>query len=373
MQTLLKRIDPWIVACIIFIGGISVATMFSYAGTDTFGQRQILWLALGLVVYCVTALFANRTFFEHSRALVVFYGITAALLVLVLLVGSTINGAQSWIPLGIFSFQPADLAKIILMLLLAKYLSRRHVVIHHMRHIVVTACYLLGFVGLILLQPDFGSAMVLVALWLGIMFVSGISRKHLVLLIAAGLLMAVIAWLFVFKPYQKARIVSFVHPLSDIRGTGYNAYQSVVAVGSGGMLGKGVGYGSQSRLAFLPEHHTDFIFASFAEEWGFVGVLLLLGLYALLCSRLLYYTNRMDSNFSFLFTLGVLFLFLIHIGITVGMNIGIAPIVGLPLPLASYGGSHILIECFALGLCSNFARSRSAVYHGKMTKEFHGL
>ncbi len=373
MPAFLKRIDPWIVLTILFIGSMSVVTMFSYSGADTFGQRQIIWLALGLVVYAVTALFANRSLFEHSRLLIIFYSIAAFLLVVVLVVGSTINGAKSWIPLGFFSFQPADFAKIALILILAKYLTRRHVVIHNIRHIIVTACYLGFFAVLILMQPDFGSTMVLVGLWFAILFVSGISRKHLMILLAVGVITAIIAWLFVFKQYQKERIMSFVHPLSDVRGSGYNAYQSVVAVASGGMLGKGVGYGSQSRLSFLPENHTDFIFASFAEEWGTIGVIILLGAYVLLCGRLMYYANNVNSNFSFLVILGVLFLFLIHIAITIGMNIGIAPVVGLPLPLASYGGSHILIECFALGLCSNFARSQRAVYHEKMSKEFHGL
>ncbi len=373
MQAFFRRIDPWIVLPIMFIGAISVVTMFSYSGADTFGQRQIIWLGLGLLVYAITALFANRTLFEHSRLLVIFYGIAASLLIVVLVAGVTINGAKSWIPLGFFSFQPADFAKIALILILAKYLTRRHVVIHNIRHIIITACYLGLFAALILLQPDFGSTMVLVGLWFAILFVSGISRKHLVILVTVGILASVVAWLFIFKPYQKARIMSFVHPLSDVRGSGYNAYQSVVAVASGGIVGKGVGYGSQSRLSFLPENHTDFIFASFAEEWGLVGVMILLGAYILLCGRLIYYANNVSSNFSFLVILGVLFLFLIHIAITVGMNIGIAPVVGLPLPLASYGGSHILIECFALGLCSNFARSQRAVYHEKMSKEFHGL
>jgi rod shape determining protein RodA len=188
-----------------------------------------------------------------------------------------------------------------------------------------------------------------------------------------GTVSFLLAWQFAFKPYQKARIKNFVNPLADIRGSGYNAYQSTIAVGSGGLVGKGVGQGTQSRLNFLPEYKTDFIFAAYAEEWGFVGALLLLVFFAVIFIKLAWYAYVADSPFEALFTYGVLIWFLTHVIINVGMNIGIMPITGIPLPFMSYGGSHLLAEALALGMAQamyRYARSGHK-YHTK--NEFLGL
>jgi rod shape determining protein RodA len=167
--------------------------------------------------------------------------------------------------------------------------------------------------------------------------------------------------------------MNFIYPLQDIRGTGYNAYQSTIAVGSGGLFGKGIGYGTQSRLNFLPEYKTDFIFAAYAEEWGFVGAIILFIFYAIILYRLALYALLADSTFEALFTYGILIWFFTHIAVNIGMNIGIMPVTGIPLPLMSYGGSHLLAECVALGMCvgmKGYARSGHK-YH--MKNEFLGL
>jgi rod shape determining protein RodA len=169
---------------------------------------------------------------------------------------------------------------------LAKYFSRRHIEIRNVRHIIVSGFYAFVMFALILVQPDLGSALIVFLIWLGMIMVSGVSKKHLLIMGLAGLVVVAGLWHFGFHDYQKARIENFIHPLADVQGAGYNAYESTIAVGSGQFLGKGVGYGTQSRLKFLPEYQTDFVFAAFAEEWGFVGVLFLLFFFGILIWRI---------------------------------------------------------------------------------------
>jgi rod shape determining protein RodA len=263
--------------------------------------------------------------------------------------------------------------KLGLIIVLAKYFSRRHIEIANIRHIIVSAVYAAIPFILVVLQPDFGSAMVLFFIWFGLVFVSGISVKHLLAVFSIGIVTFALAWNFAFKPYQKARIMNFINPLQDLRGTGYNAYQSTIAVGSGGLLGKGLGFGTQSRLNFLPEHKTDFIFAAFAEEWGFVGSILLLLFFFIIFVKLATYALVADSTFEALFTYGVLIWLMTHVVINVGMNIGIMPVTGIPLPLMSYGGSHLVAECLALGMCVGMRRYARSGHKYQMKNEFLGL
>jgi rod shape determining protein RodA len=270
------------------------------------------------------------------------------------------------------SFQPADFMKNIVIKMLAKYFSRRHVEIAHFKHIFISAVYALIPFILVFLQPDFGSAIVIFFIWFGMALVAGISKKQLLILGVIGLVVFSLIWSFVFKPYQKERIINFIHPLTDVRGSGYNAYQSTIAVGSGQILGKGVGFGTQSRLQFLPEYETDFIFAAFAEEWGFVGASLLLLMYGLLIWRILNTSLYGASNFEILFGAGVAIYFICHIIINVGMNINIMPVTGIPLPFMSYGGSHLVTEFIALGILSSMRRYRRSTHPDDMKHEFVG-
>ena len=283
------------------------------------------------------------------------YALALALLTLLFLV-HPVMGARAWFTLGPVSFQPADLAKLSLIVLLAKYLSRRHVEIGDARHIIVSGAYALAPIALIIVQPDLGTAIIFAVLWLGLMLVSGISKKHIAALGCIALVVVTAFWFGGLQSYQRARIVSFVNPASDIHGAGYNAYQAKIAVGSGELFGKGVGYGTQSKLRFLPEYQTDFIFAAFAEEWGLVGVLLLFGLYALLFARLLEIARRAATNFDAFFTLGVLILFAAHVAIHVGISLGLLPVTGTTIPFMSSGGSHLVLEFGALGIVTSLAR-----------------
>jgi rod shape determining protein RodA len=276
-------------------------------------------------------------------------------LLLLVVFGEATRGARGWFDLGPFAFQPVEFVKLALIIALAKYFSRRHIEIADSRHILVSGLYAGVVFVLVALQPDFGSALIIGLIWLGMVFVSGISRLHLITVFTVGVLALSGLWAFGFADYQKERILTFLNPMADIQGAGYNAYQSTVTVGSGELFGKGVGYGTQSKLRFLPEYQTDFIFAAFAEEWGLVGVVLIFSLYAVLFSRVIMMASRGGSNFETLFALGILFYFAAHFALHVGINMGLLPVTGTTIPFMSYGGSHLLAEFIALGMLSGMS------------------
>lgn len=348
MRTL-KHTD-WILLCSAIL--VTLAGLISMAGFGTeadFARRQAIWLGLGVSVFFIVSTFDLR-FLRKTVVVTTIYSIAIALLGLLFVFGSVFGGAQGWFNLGVFALQPADPAKLALILVLAKYFTRRHVEIARIQHVLVSGAYAGIIMLLLFFQPDFGSAVIIAVVWLGMVLVAGIPARYVIALIGAAFVCGLLLWNFGFADYQKARIMTFVHPQSDIRGSGYNAFQSMIAVGSGGLFGQGIGYGTQSRLQFLPEHETDFIFASFAEEWGFIGISMLLALYATLIYRLVANAERGETNFESLFVLGIAVLFLAHMTIHIGGNIGLLPVTGTTLPLMSYGGSHILIEYTLLGM-----------------------
>jgi len=203
--------------------------------------------------------------------------------------------------------------------------------------------------------------------------VSGISKRHLLLVFLSGAIIFVSLWTFAFAPYQKDRIINFINPLTDIHSSGYNASQSTIAVGSGEVLGKGLGFGTQSRLKFLPEPQSDFIFAAFAEEWGFVGSCFILLLFGLVIWRVLHSASLGASNFEMLFGIGIAIFFMSHILINIGMNIGLLPITGIPLPFMSYGGSHLVTEFAGLGILMNMRKYGRSAHRDDMKNEFLGI
>ena len=372
ISSFLRIFDVTLFTAMICVLVAGLLTMSSFQGHDSYFTKQGLWIIITLSVFIFSSRFEYR-FLKQTRIVMTIYGVLLGVLTLLFIVGHISKGAQSWFQFAGVAFQPSDLMKLALVILLAKYFSRRHVEIANIRHIIVSSVYMLIPFLLVVLQPDLGSAMVLFAIWLGMVLISGISKKHLFAVFAMGLLIATISWKLVFKPYQKARILNFIYPLQDIRGTGYNAYQSTIAVGSGGLLGKGIGYGTQSRLNFLPEYKTDFIFAAYAEEWGFLGAVLLLIFYFIILYKLSVYALVADSTFEALFTYGVLIWLLTHIAINIGMNIGIVPVTGIPLPLMSYGGSHLLAEGLALGMCAGMYRYARSGHKYHVKNEFVGL
>jgi rod shape determining protein RodA len=354
------RVDWWLFVPAFLISLAGLITMNSFSGAQHFFVRQCIWILIAVIVFFVANSIDWR-FLRKTQVLVPLFLGTLFVLALLFVLGHVSNGAKSWFALGGLAFQPSDPAKIVLILILAKYFSRRHTEIANVRHIIVSGVYALLVFILVFFQPDFGGAVIIFGIWLGMVLVSGISKKHLLIVATTALVVVSGLWIGVFKPYQKERILTFMHPLSDIHGAGYNAYQSTIAVGSGQILGKGIGEGSQSKLLFLPEYQTDFIFASFAEEWGFVGTLLLLALAFALLFRIVDNAKRASTNFESLFGLGLAILFTIHIFIHAGMNMGLLPVTGIVFPFMSYGGSHLLTEWLSLGILSSMNRqSRGA-------------
>ena len=353
-------IDWVMLGAALLLAGAGLVSMAGFSGDAGFAERQLIWVCLGLVLFFVLALFDLR-FLRRTPVVVACYLVAALLLALLFVFGSVFSGAQGWFNLGFFALQPADPAKFALILVLAKYFSRRHVEIARFRHIAISGAYAGVIFLLLFFQPDFGSAAIVGAVWLGMVLIAGIPFRFVAGLVGTGVIACILLWNFGFAEYQKARIMTFVHPLSDIRGSGYNAFQSTVAIGSGGMFGQGVGYGTQSRLEFLPQHETDFIFASFAEEWGFFGVVLLLCVFGALIARIVVHAERGETNFESLFSLGVAVIFLVHATVHIGSNIGLLPVTGTTLPFMSYGGSHLLVEFTLLGMVNAMSRYGRAV------------
>lgn len=351
-------------------GGL--VTMYSFTGESNVFEKQLLWVIISFVVFFVLS-FVDFRFFRKTSPVMAVYMTAIAFLVLVLVVGRTIKGAKSWIDFGFFSFQPADFAKLALILVLSKYFSKRHVEIGNVRHILVSGLYAFGLFFLVMLQPDLGLGIILFFIWFGMILLAGISKRHLFSVVMIGAVTFAGLWMYVFKDYQKNRIKTFLHPLADVRGAGYNSYQSTIAVGSGAVLGKGIGYGTQSRLNFLPEYETDFIFAAFAEEWGFIGVLFLIGSFGLLIFRIMSNAEKGETNFEILFASGVAIMFIGHFIINVGMNMGVMPVTGIPLPFVSYGGSHLLISFVALGILMGMRRYRREAHRDLIKNEFLGM
>lgn len=370
--TLRALLSSWpLLAIALALAALGVLTMHPFGAEASLAPRQLLWIGVGVLVYALCAV-SDMHIIRRTSVIVAGYLAALGLLALLLLIAHPVLGAKAWFDLGPFSFQPADLAKLVLIAFLAKYFSRRHQEIKHVRHLILSGLYAALIIGLILVQPDLGTAAILSAVWFGMVLVSGISKKHLAIVFVLGAVAAAGLWFFGLHDYQRTRIVAFLNPAADIRGAGYNAYQAVVAAGSGEWFGKGIGYGTQSKLRFLPEYETDFIFAAFAEEWGFVGVTLVLLLYGLLLWNLLSIARRSATNFDAFFTIGIALLFLAHVFIHAGINLGLLPVTGTTIPFMSYGGSHIVMEFAALGIVASLARHGRSAPREMAGQEYEG-
>lgn len=368
---LFSHIDWILVLALVPILSAGLATMHSFVDTDVYFVRQLVWIGISFVVFLFISLFDAKTL-RRTRVVMWLYVGVCVLLMSLFFLGSVFQGAKSWLDFGFFAVQPAEIAKLVLILVLAKYLSRRHVEIRNFKHVLVSGVYAGLIFLLILIQPDFGSALIVFLLWFGMILFSGIDKKHLALVIFSGASIFILMWTFVFADYQKARIMTFINPLQDIRGTGYNAYQSVISVGSGQLFGKGFGYGTQSRLEFLPEYQTDFIFAAFAEEWGFIGVCILIALYGVLISRIIRSAITAATNFEAFYAVGLAILLMSHLLIHIGMNVGLMPVTGLTIPFMSYGGTNLLVIFIGLGLLMGMRRYSRATHKDMISNEFIG-
>lgn len=365
------HIDWFLFAAALAISLFGLITMHSFPADNAFFERQLIWISLAVGVFFLTSI-PEYSFLRRTSVIAALFASIVALLSLVFVFGAIVKGAQNRFNLGLFAVQPSDPGKLLLVLVLSKYFARRHVEIKHYRHIFISGAYAAVLFVLIFFQPDFGSAIIIASIWLGMVLVAGISWKHLAILFVSSLIILTGLWHWGLHPYQKQRVLTFLHPMTDIQGTGYNAYQSTVAVGSGQLLGKGIGYGTQSKLKFLPEYQTDFIFAAFAEEWGFVGILFLLGLFGVVIFRILAIAASAADNFEMIFGMGIAIYFGAQFMVHVGMNVGLLPITGTTLPFMSYGGSHLLTEYLALGILMGMRRGARPGVHLRDSTELIG-
>ncbi|MFH1089456.1 MAG: rod shape-determining protein RodA [Candidatus Uhrbacteria bacterium] len=322
-------------------------------------QKQFIALGLGLLL----AIFVAWSNYRWTQSYVIpFYILTNLALVAVLFLGETIRGTTGWFSLFGFHFQPVELAKLCVIVVLARYFSGRGGDISW-RELAESGAIVGLPVFLTLCQPDLGSALLLVGIWSAFLFFAGLKFKHILLLVLVGVVSLAFSWQFLFADYQKARLVSFIDPTNDPMGQGYNVQQAIIAVGSGGLFGRGLGFGSQSQLKFIPESQTDFIFAVIAEEFGLVGVLLLFGAFFLLLHRLLKRARLTRDDFTSFLLLGIAALFLISFLVNVGMNLGLLPVTGIALPFVSYGGSALMMSLIMVGL------AQSVVIHDVTAKQ----
>ncbi|OGE76202.1 MAG: rod shape-determining protein RodA [Candidatus Doudnabacteria bacterium RIFCSPHIGHO2_02_FULL_48_21] len=328
------------------------STGFAATVESSLWIRQLAALVIGLAgMFFFSSL--DYRFLRKNSSLIYIGAIL--LLGLVLIMGLEIRGSKRWFELGPVNFQPAELSKLALIIILAKYFQVRQPFLQKFRYIILSFIYVLIPVVLIMLQPDLGSALVHLGIWAGMLLMAGIPRRFYLYLFLTFVLVSGGAWQFLLQDYQKDRILTFVDPAADPLGRGYNVIQSMVAVGSGGIFGRGLARGLQSQLRFLPERQTDFIFASTVEELGFFGGTLVLVFLGMVVFRILRIVKRSEDSFGAYLAAGAFFLLLTQIVINVAMNIGLLPVTGITLPFLSYGGSSLVATFWLVGLVESVA------------------
>ena len=359
MNALLKHfqtVDWLLIMPIVLVMSIGLVTNFPMEGfsVDSLFFKQLIFSCIAVGVLFFFSM-STYTMLKGPFVSSILFLIAILTLIALLLFAQEINGAKSWFLLGPVALQPVEFVKIILIVVLARYFASRHIHIHHVRHVLVS----LALVGILFLlvfkQPDLGSSAILLAIWGGMIFVSGVSKKHIIALLVCAIAGSLVAWQFM-PQYQRERVVSFAAPLEDLQSSGYTAYQSKIAIGSGELFGKGIGAGTQSKLGFLPLYESDFVYSAFAEEWGFVGVSLLFLLYAIIGWRLLWHAVYGRTNFETLFAIGVFVFIFSHILLHIGVTSGVFPVTGITLPFMSYGGSHLIAETLAIAMVLGMTR-----------------
>uniref|UniRef100_A0A7C1J081 Peptidoglycan glycosyltransferase RodA n=1 Tax=Ammonifex degensii TaxID=42838 RepID=A0A7C1J081_9THEO len=374
VKRFLRTLDYTLLAVaglIILYGLIAISSathVTNPTGADAFSfvKRQVIWIAIG---FTIAAFLICWRYEELPRYATVLYVVNLLLLAAVLFVGHTALGAQRWIKIGPFLLQPSEFAKFVIIITLANFLARREERLGRLRDLLPV----FSFVGLPLLlvlkQPDLGTSLVFIAVTFSMLYMAGVRASLLLALGGTGLL-AVCGWIWAhlhygvwipLKEYQLTRLTIFLDPWQDWQGAGYHMIQSQIALGSGGIWGRGLFNGTQNQLNFLPEQHTDFIFSVVGEELGFVGTAVLLLLYFLLLFRAVKIVTMAKDAFGRLVATGIVTMFVFHILVNIGMTMGIMPVTGIPLPLFSYGGSAMLTNIAAIGLLENIYARRQKI------------
>lgn len=356
-----KDLDWIMIITVLLLIMLGIGVIYSTTYGDQQGVKlawyQGIFAGIGIVVAGLLTLVDYRAIKSYYLIL---YVVGLLLLILVLILGKTVYGASRWIDFGVFQLQPSEIFKLLLILFLGKIFSETKE--FNLKKIVQLIVLVLIPAVLILAEPDLGTALVLVVIFMGMIIAAGIKKIYLFAMGLVALVVSPIAWL-ILKDYQKQRLLTFLNPASDPFGSGYNVLQSIIAVGSGELSGRGLGHGSQSQLNFLPIKHSDFIFAVFAEELGFVGAIILLLLFSLLIIRIIRAAKLAGDDFGMLVAVGISIMFIFQILVNVGMNIGIMPVTGIPLPFVSYGGTSLIVNLAAIGiLLSILVRHRKLVF-----------
>jgi len=348
----LKKIDKCLLLIPILISLFGLIEIWSASkGNFLNFKKQIFFLILGVILMILISFFDWRILKENSFLILGLYFFSIFLLVLVLFLGPTIRGVRGWLKIGSLSFEPIELTKFSLLLLFSRYFSLRHIELYSIKHILISAFYIFIPALLVFLQPDFGSFLILIFLWVFILFFSGIKLRHFLILVLIGLLIFTFSFEKILKPYQKERILTFFKlKISDPLTTSWSQNQAKIAIGSGGFFGKGINKGSQTQLGFLPEPQTDFIFSVICEEMGFLGAFILFFLYSFLFLIILRMSFSSISNFEKLFSGGFLAILFSQIFLHLGSNLSLLPVVGIPLPFVSYGGSNLIVNFLILGI-----------------------
>lgn len=316
---------------------------------DSFLAHQIIYAAAGIGLMLLVA-FTDYSIFANFSHLI--YALIISSLILVYAIGRVSFGAQRWIDLGVFDFQPSELAKVLLVIVVAKFLADRQEELKRLPYLLLSLLYVAIPMVFVYIQPDLGTAIVLAVSWLAMVLLAGARIRHLILMALIGVLLLPVVWLSLHG-YMRERVFVFFDPARDPLGAGYNIKQARIAVGSGGFLGQGFAQGSQSQLRFLRVRHTDYVFSVLGEELGFVGVVILLLLFLLVIWRILRVAEMAHDNFGQLIACGIATVVAVQVVANIGMNVGLLPASGVPLPFISYGGSALIALLIGEGVVQN--------------------
>lgn len=349
----------WIMAASVFVlivvGLSAIYSVDLSRGAESlnFLPTQLVALGLGIILLIVAARSHTTVYKKYTPYI---YIASLILLLGVLFFGVTISGTTGWYRIGSLSFQPAEIAKVGLILILGWLVDRTGRRFYEFSFFFSSGFLAFLAVALILLQPDLGSAFILFGIWASFLFFTNVKKRYIFTLVISVVGVFLLGWFFLFEDYQKARLTTFINPSSDPLGAGYNLQQSLIAIGSGRWFGRGLGFGSQSQLKFLPEAQTDFIFSVIAEELGFVGVLLIIIPFFVLLWRLAETADRSKSEFGAYVAFGAAIFFFLQFMLNVGSSAGLLPITGVPLPFVSYGGSSLIINLLLVGVVESIAK-----------------
>ena len=352
----LRRLDWILVSSMLGIIAIGLITIVS--SSPFLFSRQLIWLTIGLLFFIGASLLDWRAIVTRRVFLFVMYGGIILLLLLTYFFAPQIRGTRGWLQIFGFQLQASEFARIILILLYAAFFSRRHLTIGRPLTVALSFAYLIPVIGIIMLQQDLGSAIVLFGLWIAFLLVSGIPLRSLIIIFLLIIVVGSVAWFYGLKEYQKARVIGFLYPETQTLGINYSVTQAKIAIGSAGFFGKGFGQGSQVHLGFVPDALTDLISAAFIEEWGLFGAFVLLGLFIILFIRTLSIGMKADDNVSRFISLGVASALMLNFIVNVGSAIGLIPVVGVPFPFLSYGGSSLLTFLILMGIVQSITRKR---------------